>query len=402
MEELDSSVLELDGRKIVESGLLYRLPKLRFGVIFEAIPVWLATLDHSFVENISFPLLSSMEELIDKVQMTTCANLFSYIIQSFERNLYKFNQDLHSCNLLLISGSISFFDIILKKLKCDTFLFTTEKHTKVRHIPSSNYQLHRASHGQFGGPTKFQTLYAMSKDNGFFITPTIRRNLSSFIDFGLRPTSVVTPQNFVDQNSIVHPKMLHFPIRYASSFSATGFGFRCLTSDELGRVFGLPAQFLTPVDTDAFCFTPIQILDSIFRQFVQHHFGSVKLKRPNFDMLPTPSPVLESAPVYLASLQRVLPQDWRTVDIVEDKAAKADDAAVPLYLWNKRITCFWPDTDAALDVLRKFFLRIHFRTVFRAFCTYIRTTYPTMYFGFLGSRFSLYASRFNMERLGGV
>jgi len=388
--------------KVVEVGLLYRLPKLRLGIIFEQIPVWLGALDHSFVESISFLGIDSMDMLISKLKNMSSSSLFIYIIQTFERNLYKFKQDLRSCNLILISGSISFFHQIMTDFECESFLFSTELHTKVRHIPTTIAQLHRASHVQFGGPTKFQTLFAMSSDTSFFKIPVLRRNLSAFIDFGLRPTHLSSPLQFLDQNSMVHPKMLQLPVRYATSFSATGFGFRCLNGEELGRIFGLPKQFLCRSDVKVFNFTPIQILDSIFRQFVQHHFGAVKLQRPQCVMLPTPLPVLESSPVFLPSLQRVLPQDWRNVSEIAEKAAKADDATVPLHLWNKRITCFWPNSEWALHVLRKFFLRLHFRNVFHGYCEYLRQRYESTYSDFLVSRSAFYVRRFDLKRLGGI
>jgi len=304
--------------------------------------------------------------------------------------------------LILTSGSVSFFHSTLKELEYPSFVFATEQHTKVRSIPTSYIQLFRASHVQFGGPTKFESLFAMSGDTTFFKLPSLRRNLSVFLDFGLRPTQLSSPRVYMEQNMLVHPKMLKLPVRYASSFCATGFGFRCLTSNELGRIFGLPTLFLSEMKVSAFCFTPTQILDAIFRQFVHHNFGAVPLQRSVIEVLPTPSIVLETSPVFLPGLQRFLPQSWRKgASEVEEKAAKADDAAVPLHLWDKRITCFWPGTEAALIVLRKSFLRCHFRNVFRGYLFYLRKMFSETYLHFLGSNFSFYERKFHVERLGG-
>ena len=56
MEEISNEEeISFNGRKIIETGLLLRLPKLRFGILFEELPIWLAALDHTFVENIIFP-----------------------------------------------------------------------------------------------------------------------------------------------------------------------------------------------------------------------------------------------------------------------------------------------------------------------------------------------------------
>jgi len=293
--------------------------------------------------------------------------------------------------------------MISRKIKTfHIFLFITERNTRVRTIPSTTFQFQRASHHHFGGPTKFQALFSMSGSDLVIKIPSLRRTLASFIDFGLRPTWIRPPQLFLDQNSIVHPKALEIPVRYATTFSATGFGFRGLNHIELGRIFGLPAQYLFKLEVRDFCFTPVQMLDSLLHQFVQHHFGAVTLKRSVVTMLPTPLPVLENLPVFLPTLGRVLPQDWRVVKEKEDKAAKADDAAVPLHLWNKRITCFWPNSEKALDVIRNFFLRVHFRSTFRSFLNHLKKMYPLGYIDFKQSRFSAYIRRFHKERLGGI
>jgi len=404
MEEISNEEeISFNGGKIIETGLLLRLPKLNFGILFEELPIWLAALDHTFVENIIFPHIESMDSLVNLIGSKPGSFLFLNIIQSFDRNLYKFNkQELRSCQLLLISGSLSFFHDVTKNENFGSFLFITESNTRVRSLPSTNFNFQRLTHSQFGGPTKFQALFSMSGRGLVIKIPSLRRTLASFIDFGLRPTWVKPFEKILDQNSIVHPKLLQMPVRYSTTFSATGFGFRSLNHMELGRIFGLPAQHIVKLDVKDFCFTPVQILDSILRQFVQHHFGAINLQRPVVQILSTPTPVLETSPVFLPALGRVLPQDWRIVVEIEDKAAKSDDAAIPLHLWNKRITCFWPNSENALDVIRNFFLRIHFRSTFRSFVVHLKRAYPVGYAHFMKIRASCYARRFHGERLGGM
>jgi len=116
LEEISNrEEISLNGKKLVETGLLVRLPKLRFGIFFEELPIWIAILDHMFVENIIFPGMMSMDHLVQSIGSKPGSALFLNIIQAFDRNLYKFNkQELRSCHLLLISGSLSVLNDITK------------------------------------------------------------------------------------------------------------------------------------------------------------------------------------------------------------------------------------------------------------------------------------------------
>ena len=57
LEEISNrEEISLDGKKLVETGLLVRLPKLRFGIFFEELPIWIAALDHMFVDEKNVPV----------------------------------------------------------------------------------------------------------------------------------------------------------------------------------------------------------------------------------------------------------------------------------------------------------------------------------------------------------
>jgi len=86
-----------------------------------------------------------------------------------------------------------------------------------------------------------------------------------------------------------------------------------------GILFEDLPQHILKRDVIDFCFKPVQILDSLLHQFVQHRFGAIHLKQSVVQKNPTPPPVLETSPVFLPALGRVLPQDWRFLGEIEEK-----------------------------------------------------------------------------------
>ena len=86
--------------------------------------------------------------------------------------------------------------------------------------------------------------------------------------------------------------------------------------------------------------------------------------------LPTPEP-----PTYFPYLDRSVTHDWIDSSLVTDKAAKTDDAEIPVHLWNQRTTLLLNITIASLNALRHCFFEWVCRQVYCSFCEYMQGKY---------------------------
>ena len=81
----------------------------------------------------------------------------------------------------------------------------------------------------------------------------------------------------------------------------------------------------------------------------------------------------------MPGLSRFLPPVWILEGIGADKAAKQDDARVPIELWNSRITLVLGGTSQALGILRKFFHGVLVRRVCHSFVNYMFLTHGQLW-----------------------
>jgi hypothetical protein len=89
----------------------------------------------------------------------------------------------------------------------------------------------------------------------------------------------------------------------------------------------------------------VQILDGILSALVDTKV-TVPSFIPKIFRVSIPVPITQT---WLPSLQRFLSHDWIDLEKVTDVAAKHDDEAVPVSLWNRRISSIISCSDTDLE-----------------------------------------------------
>jgi hypothetical protein len=199
------------------------------------------------------------------------------------------------------------------------------------------------------------------------------------LHYSIRPTFYHCDKSsrtvFASPDNVLHPNNMGIPIRYATSFSATGYGIRSLSGDELGNIYGLHSRIRMGgiTQTDVKHLVPVSLLDSVLFPLVRASpctmSNNTILQPAIFATLPP------ETSTWLPALQVFLSHDWISSDLVTDKAVKRDDSDVPITLWDKRITFLFPNSKATVDWLQR---RLHFlrsQALYKEFTSYLSLTY---------------------------
>jgi len=370
-------------RKIVQHGVIASFPKIEIVCYFQTVPWWLLTIDQESVSKIYFPQFNSFEKMMEFIQRHEHGDTFSTILPSFNPQQMSFQLSTSTFDtiLFLVSGTIEFF-ISWRELYplSLNWIFCTQTHQRLRTIPFFPYTLNRAVHHKFGGPTKYELFWASSAKI-VFPHESLFRTIGDYLDYSIRPKSCSTStlQKYFEPKSLLPVKGIFSMILYPTHFSATGFGIRSLSAEELSLVFGIPARFISHFKIGNFPLPPIQILDALLLGWKQISLiESRKIRKIEF-CVPTPSPVLDSTPVFLHSIQKALPSAWSSSAPVASKAAKADDAVVSEAMWNNRITMIWPHAHLLIGALRDLVLRRQRRLMYVEFQTYLKNRYGKLH-----------------------
>jgi len=380
---------------VVQHGVINQFPPISISILFESIPWWLCALDAERLTKLNFPQYQSYNALSSSLHLKDQGAPILRILNLFNKSLLTFQSIDKHVDLVLVCGSLSFFNQLWNGNEYpSSWIFCTEVHKKLRFLPDFPFQLHRAVHHHYGGPTKYEMLWSSS--GGFELPRSeLLRTIGDFLDYSIRP-----------QRCSQSPLSKHFPISallpvqglfskicFPTHFSSTGFGVRELTAIELGHVFGIPSKYVTFFDLTHFPFPPIQILDGLFDSWSQSSLQSVrKIQRVEF-CVPTPSPVADSVPVFLHDIKKVLPTAWSFSASSADKAAKADDAKVNVAMWDNRITMIWPHAHLLVAALRTLLLRRQQRLMYLEFQRYLRRKYGPVrdtYFSLIGRIYDLF------------
>jgi hypothetical protein len=165
-------------------------------------------------------------------------------------------------------------------------------------------------------------------------------------------------------------------IQYPSSFSHSGIGRRLLSVDELAGIFGLHSRMrMGELRLESFAaLLPVGLLDCVLRPLLRSAAVCQSDGSPMLSPLLFPERSL-SCRTWLPSLHLYLPHDWIIPQLVTDKAAKRDDADVPVSLWDRRITLLFPSTGPVLERFRARLLLIRGRSLYKEFLSYLHDTY---------------------------
>ena len=122
----------------------------------------------------------------------------------------------------------------------------------------------RIKHDPVRGATTYEGLYTFSDTT---ITPkftSLKRQLGDFIDYGIPPSTIATPERFVKYTSLMPVSQLGSLVQYPTHFSINGFGYKTLTSTELAKYFVISTiVYQMEFHKDMFPIVPIQILDTL-------------------------------------------------------------------------------------------------------------------------------------------
>ena len=214
------------------------------------------------------------------------------------------------------------------------------------------------------------------------ITSTpLRRSLRFALDFGVMESeSVCDDSRCLTPDSIPTFAELSLPVVLPGSYGKTIK--RPLLPHEVGALLHFPGWLsreqlrhllaVTPPPLLGFTFIIDAVLPSLPHHRAIRSFPLPPLpSRPSSRHTWLPDYALSNVGV----LQRSLPHDWVDPALVVHKAAKSDGANVPTHLWSSRITLLLGGSQASLDTLRSFALRLNRRRLVRSFCRYMRRTH---------------------------
>jgi hypothetical protein len=227
----------------------------------------------------------------------------------------------------------------------------------------------RLRHSLFGGSTLFTALIGTNIPEFSPIKTPLRRNLGHVLDHTVRPRPSQKPDGagltMIDR---LHPNLQDTEVTFQTSFTATGWGRRQLTLEEVGIAFGFPSWLRLSTSSVAdFPVVPLQILDGCLRALPQ------ATTRHSPIVPPLPAPLLASSDrTWLSALQRWLPHTWVDASLVTDKAVKHDNADAPTHLWDARCLSVCPTAEALLPLLRKWLHVWASRRMLREFRTFLR------------------------------
>ena len=406
VEDTRKSSLKMEKRKRWETGLLKRFKSTSFHLYFEKAPVWLMSLEPYFVETIYFDQYASFSEL--RRYIVQLDGVYVDLLSRFDTSIFKFNANrvsaCQSSSLTLVSGSLTFLQTVLPRVNNSKMVYILDEHCKIRKIPDFRPKLRRVTHSQFGGGTKYESLFTSFNVELSPSYTTLRRDISSFLDFSQFSKPWLSPHgDGTDLHQFeLYPILANHEdlnVVVESQFSSSGFGLRKLTTKELASLFGLPRTLHPVVTRRFFPVVPTQILDGLLHPLLEAATLQQDERAPKRLRLPDPIP--DDTPVFLSALNRTLPPLWAKSDSVSQQAAKHDDAAVDFQKWDLRVTSLWPRSTFLIPALRGLLLRRQFRLLFLEYTSYLRSRYGRTYETYLQKMSLRYLGLFH-KRLGGL
>jgi hypothetical protein len=173
-------------------------------------------------------------------------------------------------------------------------------------------------------------------------------------------------------NEWLHPEDLTKQVLYHTNYSATGWGARQLSIDEVGIAFGWPAwarKFNLALGP-AFPCVPLQIMDGCLKGILATIPHTNPLKTP----LPA-GPVSSSDRSWIPGIQKFLSHTWVDASLVTAKAVKCNDAGVPVHLWDQRCSLVFPHITPALKTLCYWLTRAATTRLWSEFHAYLQESH---------------------------
>jgi hypothetical protein len=224
-------------------------------------------------------------------------------------------------------------------------------------------------HATFSGSTLFTALVGSNIDSFEPIQTPLRRNIRHLLNHGLQPAPAPPPATTsLTASHRLHPAQLDREVTFRTSFTASGWGARALSLDEVGIAFGLP-MWLRPsrLALGDFPVVPVQILD-VFLWALVPISG---VHQPITPPLPGAEQPAETR-TWLSTVGRYLAHSWVDASIVTDKAVKRENADVPSQLWDTHCELIVPGIAHFLPQIRSWLLVKVGHCMMKEFCAFLR------------------------------
>jgi hypothetical protein len=322
--------------RVVERGLLEFPSSTTFVILSKGFLVWLSALDRSFVSQITLLGASNLEAF--KTSMLAQGYSWSLLFAALNHvglSWIIFSDASNPCSecasdMILISGSVAFIQHHAR-VSPNRILAVSTNHVRskiTKHFDT--FWWFHLRHSTFGGSTTFQALVGTNVKNFEPERTAIWRNVGHVLDHSNRPRPASGPDAPGILASCLLPvSSLDSDIIYQTSFTATGWGRRKLSEDELGIAFGFPLWLrLARPSSHIFPLIPVQILLGCLR--------SILALSPKTSVLPIGSlgpSVGTPTCTWLPSIQKYLSHEWVDSSLATDKVVKHDDADFPSHLW---------------------------------------------------------------------
>lgn len=278
-------------------------------------------------------------------------------------------------SLVLISGSQRFLSdwasAIPSTIPCVALLETqTRKRGRLR-IPGFE-TWHELPHSRVGGTSMYKAVFGIRGIPRWKIPVSVSRSLGHILDHGIKPNYLSGPDRVLttcyregDRLPVRADKAT--PIAYPTRWCRSGWGMRSLTVAELGLCYDLPLFItknavllgswnLKSGNKTTSTFPPLKLLQTVLDATLVSLAGTVTSPSSvPLDTTPTaPVSSAEEGSSLIPSLGRRLDHGWLKQELVEFKAAKCDDAAVPTSTWDLRVSPLFPAfSTPVLESLRR-------------------------------------------------
>jgi hypothetical protein len=326
----------------VEAGKLHSKVPIIYSLSSSGFPVWLFSLDSTNTSKLFIPQYDDAGSFVQDIELqlgTFAGNVLRFLLQRLQNQPIEFTSPPPNLNVVrLCSGPSIQYLITQMGLSTIPTIGLLSEHFAGRlrngrlsgdlHRDSHHIVWHRVRHTTVGGSTNFTALLGCLHIELSPRLSVLRRTIRIIVDFGIKPTflpiilSAAATANRYMLDDILQVGHYDCPLHYPTSFSASGWGSRPLTTSELAKAHGYTQYFAGRSDFDSrfLLLPPLQILDAVLD-------GTASLLvTPDTAVSTLPprlickTPVEEPTQSWLPHLQRFLPHTWVDQSLITTKA----------------------------------------------------------------------------------
>jgi hypothetical protein len=369
----------------VERGLVRRRVQRTATIIQEGVPFWLGG-----VRRLDWGLLRmsawTPRHQWDHPEIAGAMVKLNDIIENIA-TAEELMKTANETDVVLVSGTLGFLVQLLPRLQLlhTPILMFVEKLARRVTLPSGNgIEWRRISHKEVGGVTSLVVLFGFIHLKNWELKRRVERTLGHIVNFGTRPRMAIDGNPIFKHYKVgdrLQTKALDVPVVFSTHWYSSGFGYRTLSAHELSSAFDLPL-WLHPsgeeacnawLTSDAFSKMYPLSLFNIVIDTVLDTLGAADLKDAPSNALVSHLPLTlgDDSGVTLPLIGRFLPHSWVDVSLITEKAGKADDAGVPIHLWDQRISLVLEVPLSVIATMRKWLFKRYCRGLMRSLALFL-------------------------------